>query len=310
MPVRVAETSPEDEHRSKRKRTRGGLPPARLKISINHPLGVLPHGNQYLPTSLPSIRAKGLGLLDVCDDALLLAIIGLLSSVDLLSIASCSRALRAYSRHESIWKDMYIEWSEGVLPRWCGTWRKSYLDRFHHHPLAALPSSSIEISALGLYSDALYQPYLCMQVDINAFFNTRSKSNIHHLSADSLRDSFDEEYSRAGRPVIVSDAMLQWKVNDSNLWHPSTLKARFPDVLFRAEALDCTMETYMQYMSTCSQDESPMYLFDSRFVEKTGGALGSEYRPFHLIKEDLFDLFGTERPDYRWLVRLKFSLRF
>lgn len=63
----------------------------------------------------------------------------------------------------------------------------------------------------------------------------------------------------------------------------------------------------MGYHDACEQDESPLYLFESEFVEKTVGAsegLGDDYEVPLCFREDLFEVMGAERPDYRWLVIL------
>ncbi|KAG8904439.1 hypothetical protein FRB99_001774 [Tulasnella sp. 403] len=81
-----------------------------------------------------------------------------------------------------------------------------------------------------------------------------------------------------------------------------TLEQRFGNVEFRAEAFDVPFHVYRQYAKQCDDEDSPLYLFDSRFVEKTGGAMGREYLPFTFFGRDLFELLGPERPDYRWLI--------
>lgn len=81
-----------------------------------------------------------------------------------------------------------------------------------------------------------------------------------------------------------------------------SLEQRFGEVVFRAEALDCPFRVYRSYSEDCDEEDSPLYLFDSRFVEKTNGAMREEYEPPNIFGRDLFDLLGPERPDYRWLV--------
>ena len=55
-----------------------------------------------------------------------------------------------------------------------------------------------------------------------------------------------------------------------------------------------------------NQDESPLYLFDHSFVEKMGldvdGVGRGHYWPPECFREDLFDVFGDQRPDRRWLI--------
>ena len=54
-------------------------------------------------------------------------------------------------------------------------------------------------------------------------------------------------------------------------------------------------------------DESPLYLFDSKFVEKMGIQVGRDARDAsywtpECFGEDLFAVLGEERPDCRWLI--------
>ncbi|KAL9060493.1 MAG: hypothetical protein Q9162_000666 [Coniocarpon cinnabarinum] len=75
------------------------------------------------------------------------------------------------------------------------------------------------------------------------------------------------------------------------------------------------MNTYVQYMQG-NGDESPLYLFDSRFAEKMGleiddgmrGRVDSaadsqvDYTPPIAFSPDLFTVLGKERPSHRWLI--------
>lgn len=80
----------------------------------------------------------------------------------------------------------------------------------------------------------------------------------------------------------------------------------YPDVKFRAEAVDWPTRKYMSYMND-NGDESPLYIFDRSFAEKTGIAIGHDapnasYWPPDCFGEDLFDVLGEHRPDCRWMI--------
>lgn len=93
----------------------------------------------------------------------------------------------------------------------------------------------------------------------------------------------------------------------SRRWTLPQLAERFPDIALRAEATLTTLPDYSRYHDDCPQDESPLYLFESEFVKKTTGRngpdLGADYQVPACFSEDLFEVMGSERPDYRWLVR-------
>lgn len=75
---------------------------------------------------------------------------------------------------------------------------------------------------------------------------------------------------------------------------------------FRAEAVDWSLKTYVEYMNN-STDESPLYLFDRGFVSKMNLAIGKHQpTPSYWIPscfgEDLFAVLGDKRPDDKWLI--------
>ncbi|QRV86093.1 F-box and JmjC domain protein [Ceratobasidium sp. AG-Ba] len=129
-------------------------------------------------------------------------------------------------------------------------------------------------------------------------------------------ESFAREFGSKSEPVIVSGALshFSWSAYASEVnqngalprWGFENLLKRFSETSFRAEAFDCSLQIYSNYMTNCSQDDAPVYLFDSRFVEKTNSendpGMGADYEPPKLFGEDLFKLMGNKRPDYRWLI--------
>lgn len=297
-------------------------------------LNIKPSGN-LLFSSTHSIRARGLGLLHALSDPLLLAIISTLGASDVIRLGSCSKALCAYCAHQPIWKDLFIRVSEGKLEGWAGAWRKTYLQQFgstgsvvaqkdrYMRPEFETPV----IDCAGLFSDELYQPYLCANTDVSRYFYPRSRkdgvaagprSTMARVDANTLTaEAFERDFGSPSEPVIVSNALTHFAwpafspvVEDrgvtSPLWSLENLRKRFSQTSFRAEALDCSLQTYCDYADSCSQDDAPLYLFDSRFVEKTIGAgergMGADYTPPAFFGEDLFKLMEDKRPDYRWLV--------
>ncbi|KDQ19889.1 hypothetical protein BOTBODRAFT_380843 [Botryobasidium botryosum FD-172 SS1] len=289
-----------------RKRSRLASPSPGNKSHSSHPLSILPRGNMLLSSAPSSIRMLGLGSLAPLTDTLVIEVLSLVPHVELLLLSACSKAFFAFARHEQLWKNLYLDGSKGVLLSWHGSWRKSYL-ALQASPAAAGPLDwpTDSIKTPGLYSDVLYLPYLCTRTPIHDYFfpRRRPRSNIPHHPASTLTHKiFSEKYALPSRPVIITSALSTWPAFARSLWSPQTLKTRFPRVHFRAEALDCTMETYTSYADGCALEDSPLYLFDSRFVEKTNGEMGEEYTPPEVFGQDLFEFMGDERPDYRWLI--------
>ncbi len=91
-------------------------------------------------------------------------------------------------------------------------------------------------------------------------------------------------------------------------WTSQYLLDNFPDVKFTAEAVDWPISTYLTYANN-NTDESPLYLFDRLFAEKTNTP--TNLPPFHpqaaywtppCFGADLFSHLGPQRPDSRWLI--------
>jgi hypothetical protein len=81
-----------------------------------------------------------------------------------------------------------------------------------------------------------------------------------------------------------------------------TLLSTYGDTIFRAEAVDWPLKTYVDYMKNNS-DESPLYLFDRSFVSKMGITRpNAEFWRPPCFGDDLFAQLGPDRPDSQWLI--------
>lgn len=307
--VRFESEDCESERPSKKARTRSVTTEQSqwAKCSCSHRLGILPSGNLLLTASeqRQNIRPGGLGLFNILPDAVLLSLLSTFDATDLYTLAGTSRAFFAYATYEAIWKDLYVSRAGGVLGSWEGSWRYSYVGRFGgQQNLPEKPTDGIRTP--GLFSDELFQPALCAKTSLRPYFfphPTQSRSTIaRHRRTDLDFDTFTDLYARSSRPVLITEALDTWSAYSTDLWSMETLERRFDGVVFRAEALDCPFKVYSQYAQECDEEDSPLYLFDSRFVEKTDGIMGDEYNPPEIFGRDLFELLGPERPDYRWLV--------
>lgn len=199
-----------------------------------------------------------------------------------------------------------------------------------------LPTAGLTIP--NLHSDVLFQPSFCAAFDPELLFGSTFKANI------STRDGRGVEPNELpDEPVIFTRLMRDWagmNRGSKREWGLESLGRRFEEVRWRAEATLVQWSTYRGYHDRCAQDESPLYLFESDFVEKTkaakawdeggrgrkrkwderqeeeekekeegeeqgekDGGMGEDYQVPECFGEDLFALMGTARPDYRWLVR-------
>ena len=106
----------------------------------------------------------------------------------------------------------------------------------------------------------------------------------------------------SGRPFILTDPVKEWPLQQK--WCQDSLLEQYAEVIFRAEAVDWPLKTYVEYMNN-NIDESPLYLFDRSFVEKMNLRVAQDsgsYWPPECFGEDIFTLLGDQRPDHRWLI--------
>lgn len=177
---------------------------------------------------------------------------------------------------------------------WRGTWRATYLGIPEEH-VTTIPCPN-------LFSDPLYRPFHCAHVPLEPFTSNIPKQNEIDRFPDLTREQYAEQWT--DKPFILTSPVKEWPVYGK--WAPDYLLQAYPDVKFRAEAVDWPMHKYMDYMSN-SHDESPLYLFDCAFAEKTCITVGRDardaaYWPPDCFGDDLFTLLGEQRPDCRWMI--------
>lgn len=265
-----------------------------------------PLGNLLLSTAR-NARNPGLGNLAILPDEILAAIFSELDAVDALRCQGTSRAFFAFATIEAHFKLAYIKRAKGILSTWRGSWRSTYIYDFVKpasvDQLDALPSDSISIETV--FSDVLYLPYLAAGYDSNTVASASAFAN-NILRRDGRKMLAAE---LAETPMILTGLMDDWPAMSSSSvkrWSLASIAERYPETRFRAEAVLATMRDYLRYHNDCPADESPLYIFDADFVEKTcnkddGAGLGADFVVPSIFADDLFKVLGTERPDYRWL---------
>lgn len=255
--------------------------------SLRHPLGVRPAGNAL--TSSHNLQ-PAMGLFGRLPDTLVSLLFEYFDQQSLTVIGQTCRGLFAYSTNDQLWRDAVIDLQLADF-EWRGSWRAS---------LRKLKSAGLpDVDCSNLFSDSLHRPFLCSQVPLHHFVaNIPAQNAIHRLPSLSAAE-FDAEWSN--RPFILTEPVKEWKVYKQ--WSEGQLFQRFGDTIFRAEAVDWPLRTYLKYMNE-NADESPLYLFDCRFAEKMDLKVGydGDYQPPICFQEDLFTILAEERPDHRWLI--------
>lgn len=125
-------------------------------------------------------------------------------------------------------------------------------------------------------------------------------SRLKNLSAEDFQTKWTDT------PFILTEPVTEWPVYKN--WSTDELLAKHSRTVFRAEAVDWPLQTYVDYMRN-NADESPLYLFDRNFVSKMDLKVGhpsevpdAAYWPPPCFGEDLFAVLESERPDSRWLI--------
>lgn len=175
---------------------------------------------------------------------------------------------------------------------WRGSWRSTYLNLRTSH----LPT----VDCSHVFSDALHRPFFCSQIPLLPYSKNIPPTN--KIPRLSNLTSFEFADMWTDRPFILTDPVKEWPVHQK--WRQEDLLETYGDVIFRAEAVDWPLQTYIEYMKS-NADESPLYLFDRDFVSKMNlevGRDGGAYWPPDCFGEDFFTLLDGQRPDHRWLI--------
>jgi len=160
----------------------------------------------------------------------------------------------------------------------------------------------ISFSCWNLFSDVLYRPFQCANTSLEPFITKIPRQNAIQRLEDLTCDEYAETWT--DKPFILTSPVKEWPVYGK--WTPEYLLKQYPNVEFRAEAVDWPMSKYIDYMGN-STDESPLYVFDRAFVEKTGINTGrtapdAAYWSPDAFGDDLFEVLGEHRPDCRWMI--------
>ena len=175
--------------------------------------------------------------------------------------------------------------------RWRGSWRASQLKY--------LRPSLCSIDCSNLFSDALHRPFSCSQINLAPCVEHIPPRNAIRRFPYLTSEEFENYW--ADTPFILTDVVNHWPLFKG--WCFPELLDKYGDIVFRAEAFDWSLRTYLEYLNDC-HDESPVYLFDHTFAEKMRLNVGVNgvYWPPACFGHDLFTLLRDQRPEHRWLI--------
>jgi hypothetical protein len=224
-------------------------------------------------------------------DELILEILTYLDIYSLRQFGYTSKASFAFSKHEDLWKTLFLANNTGGKVDWRGTWRRTVL--------RLTLEQEARINCENVISEALVQPFLNATIDLTKYNNI--KDSIPRFAKMDAGQFAEGWYAK---PFILTDIVPEWTAH--NKWTLEYLLSQFPssDATFQIEAVEWSLPTYVEYMES-NRDESPLYLFDKDFATKptaNGIPLEEEYSIPETFREDLFTLLDSVRPDHRWLI--------
>lgn len=258
-----------------------------------HPLEIKPLGNRYLAYG-PNAR-ESLGTLQAAPDEVLVILLEYLDQRTVRRLGYTCKFLFALCASDDIWKGLFLEAQSTNRSRfvWQGTWRSTLL--------GLSKEKQIKVDCQNVFSDVLHRPYVCSNISLAQYSSNIPRSNQISRFRDLTYDEFSRQWSN--KPFILTECVRDWPVCQN--WDLDNFLKIYPDVEFRAEAVDWPFSTYHQYIFD-NHDESPLYLFDRKFAEKMNLTVGKEdgaaYWKPDCFGPDLFELLGTERPAHRWLI--------
>ncbi len=200
-----------------------------LRGTGGHPLGLKPWGNLIIADGQGSAacrRDSGLGCMRCLPDETMLQIMECLDATALERLGSCSKQLYVMARHQPLWKQLTVDaFSSGFdfCTNWRTTWQRETARATGRLREGAEPPPALKVA--GVYSDLLFQHWLCSSMFINAKW--LRVSNIDKIHADSMSTAaFIERYERPGIPCVIRGLCDRWPAFTK--WFPPQHRNRPP----------------------------------------------------------------------------------
>ena len=281
-----------------------------------HPSGVLPSGNALDdPTEAAIRRARrddGLGDLRALPDASLLGLLELLTDSEdgcaaLCALSRTSRAMRAFATHDDLWKAATLERFGGDFTFTGGSWMATYAAAAaaaganERAAKRAKRASDCETSAsvrTEIYSDVLYQRYMCAGMELESEWTDSSRSNVPEATPSMTLEEFRERFESVNLPVVIRGGCAHWPAMKK--WSREWLSEKFGKTKFTVGGYEMALDDFFAVSE--ARDDTPLYLFYPKFGEKASELAGDYKVPEYFAQDDFFKLLGDDRPHFRWLI--------
>jgi hypothetical protein len=162
-----------------------------------------------------------------------------------------------------------------------------------------------------VHSNTIARSWACIAYDLKLSLpKFYSVNNIATVNDPNIPyQDFVSQYESKNIPVVIKNAVAHWPCLVK--WTDEYLATTCGDQVFRATSAmasstaDFTMEQYLSYSKRC-KEEVPLYLFERNFASHE--SLRQDFSIPDLFDSnkhptmDLFRLFGSARPDHRWLI--------
>ncbi|CAK8990003.1 F-box protein At5g06550 [Durusdinium trenchii] len=269
--------------------------------------GVKPEGHRFAldgkeDWDLVLDKGKGWGaqsLGKLANDELWLLILSMLDVKSLARMSCVSRVVFVFCSADHLWKDLALKrWREnGFLRRFdfLGSWRQTVLKfkKQLYRPKAIV------------LSDTLFRPWQYGTAEVDARWLRREEVETLDASKCTV-DDFVQRFEIPNKPVLIHTALAQALAGIQELGgHPHRADDMYH---FRVGPVNMRLCDFLDYAER-QTEESPLYLFDCKFVERAWST-GNDFRVPELFRNtkengerDLLAYMGHDRrPDYRWLI--------
>jgi hypothetical protein len=162
-----------------------------------------PFGNFYACDSAARGPRESLGpLFGRLTDTSVLNILECLLAADLCRVSRSSHAFYCFAHHDELWKVLTLRDAGGEFD-FDSCWKQTFL----RATLGAAAPRHRPQRVAGVYSDLLFQPWLCASLRLKPRWLARD--NIDRRAGLSVED-FVREYEGPNRPVVITDVVPTW----------------------------------------------------------------------------------------------------